>query len=352
MPERPTRKVPVTRQSHAPGLPYVFSKLDPAVPTAVYDSYWTFAAERQAILLRRTRGEPAPWTSDTVLQRHKFTNAYRACDRVSQYLITNVIYGGDSDPQETVFRILLFKLFNKIETWELLARAIGSVTWRDFDLELYAAILSRARASGHAIYSGAYIMPSGGSSFGSSDKHRNHLSLISLMMKSSFTQRLQDAPSLGKVYELLRGYPTLGPFLAFQLAIDLNYSPVIDFDEMSFVVPGPGARDGIAKCFSSKGGLDEVDIIKLMADRQEAEFAARDLHFERLGGRRLQLIDCQNLFCEVDKYARVVHPSIEGLTGRTRIKQIFEAHSSILRLWFPPKWGINHLVKLQTRNDQ
>src|SRR5258707_9985183 len=39
--------------------------------------------------------------------------------------------------------------------------------------------------------------------------------------------------------------------------------------------------------------------------------------------RRLQLIDCQNLFCEVDKYARVAHPNIAGRTGRTRIKQKF-----------------------------
>jgi hypothetical protein len=28
-----------------------------------------------------------PWTSDPIIQVHKFTNAYRAADRVSQYLI-------------------------------------------------------------------------------------------------------------------------------------------------------------------------------------------------------------------------------------------------------------------------
>jgi len=38
-------------------------------------------------------------------------------------------------------------------------------------------------------------------------------------------------------------------------------------------------------------------------------------------GRKLQMIDCQNLFCETDKYARIAHPDICGLNDRKRIKQ-------------------------------
>src|SRR5262249_48644880 len=56
---------------------------------------------------------------------------------------------------------------------------------------------------------------------------------------------------------------------------------------------------------------------------------------------RLQLIDCQNLFCEVDKYARVRHPDVGGASGRTRIKQRFRAHPDPIEYWYPPKWGIN-----------
>ncbi|MCH7885985.1 MAG: hypothetical protein IIC01_12165, partial [Planctomycetes bacterium] len=115
--------------------------------------------------------------------------------------------------------------------------------------------------------------------------------------------------------------PTIGPFLAYQYATDLNYSELTSFDEMHFVVPGPGALDGIRKCFSDLGGLNEVEIIKVVADQQEDQFARLGLSFQSLWGRRLQLIDCQNLFCEVGKYARVAHPDVVGLSGRTRIKQ-------------------------------
>jgi hypothetical protein len=86
-------------------------------PTATYvmDTYWKFAAERQEIFFNQINGV-TELTVDPILLRHKFTNAYRAADRVSQYLIREVIYKGDQSPKELLFRILLFKLFNKIET--------------------------------------------------------------------------------------------------------------------------------------------------------------------------------------------------------------------------------------------
>jgi hypothetical protein len=63
-----------------------------------------------------------------------------------------------------------------------------------------------------------------------------------------------------------------------------------------------------------------------------------------LWGRPLQLIDCQNLFCEVDKYARVAHPEAAGLTGRTRSKQKFAAQAQPIEFWYPAKWGINDRI--------
>jgi hypothetical protein len=68
-----------------------FAFLEPLKPTVVFETYWRFAAERQAIFFRRLEGRPAPWTDDPILQQHKFTNAYRASDRVSQYLILFVM---------------------------------------------------------------------------------------------------------------------------------------------------------------------------------------------------------------------------------------------------------------------
>src|SRR5215212_7580545 len=50
-------------------------------PTPVFDTYWRFAAERQAVYVARCEGRPVPWTQDPILCAHRFTNCYRAADR-------------------------------------------------------------------------------------------------------------------------------------------------------------------------------------------------------------------------------------------------------------------------------
>ncbi len=295
------------------------------VPTKVFDSYWRFAVERQAILYRRLRGESGPWTADPVLAAHRFTNAYRVADRVSQYLIREVQQREDrsQSPVELFYRTILFKLFNKIETWEALEAQFGPIASATADLDAVSAFLSARQDRGMRNYSAAYIMPS--PNLGHVRKHANHLTLLVRMMDDRLPNRLRQAPSLADVYERLLRYPGLGPFLAFQYAIDLNYSDLLNFDEDDFVVAGPGALDGIAKCFVSTGPRSAAAVIAWMVEHQDAEFARLGLSFQRLGGRRLHLIDCQNLFCEISKYARAAHPDVAGLSGRTRIKQNYRA---------------------------
>jgi hypothetical protein len=321
--------------------PFVFSRLPPAKPTIVFETYWRFAAERQAIFFRRIEGTPFPWTEDPILKRYKFTNAYRASDRVSQYLIKNVIYREPNSIREVFFRILLFKLFNRVETWKLLEEKLGQITYEDYLFERYDHVLNTALRKG-CIFSGAYIMPSGTSTFGYRRKHRNILRLIEKMMNDEVPLKVAEARSMQQVFEILRSYPMIGEFLAYQLATDINYSEITNFSEMNFVWPGPGARDGIKKCFESLGGLNEVEVIRFMADKQEEEFNNLGLNFRTLWGRRLQLIDCQNLFCEVDKYARLAHPEIKGKSKRRRIKQLYRINKEPIDYWYPPKWGINN----------
>ncbi|MET9260409.1 nucleotide kinase domain-containing protein [Amycolatopsis sp. NPDC004079] len=307
-------------------------------PTPVFDTYWRFAAARQGIYLARVAGNPGPWTDDAILARHRFTNCYRAADRVSQYLIRRVAYTGSQDPAEVVFRVLLFKLFNRISTWELLAGELGTPTWSGFDPDACDDVLGKAFARGRRLYSAAYVIPS--TAMGGHRKHTNHLRLLHRMMADGIADRARASSSLRALFETLRAYPGIGDFLAYQFAVDLNYTTVVDFSEMDFVVPGPGARDGIRKCFGPTGDGIEPDIIRYMAEHQDEHFARLGLRFPGLWGRALQLVDCQNLFCEVDKYARIAHPDIPGRSGRSRIKQRFAAVADPVSAWFPPKWNL------------
>lgn len=311
------------------------------VPTPVFESYWRFAAERQAIYFRRMASPTGPWTNDPVLATFRFTNAYRASDRVSQYLIREIQYHPDrsSSPPEVFFRTILFKLFNRVETWEELERWCGPMIWERVDLDVLAKTLDRMMDRGDKLYSAAYIMPS--PPLGHKRKHANHLALLARMMDDRLPDRICQMRSLRDIYGLLVSYPGIGPFLAFQYTIDLNYAAFLDHKESDFVVAGPGATDGIAKCFADTGGRSAEEVIHWVCERQEQAFQAAGINFQTLFGRRLQPIDCQNLFCEISKYARVAHPHIRGLTGRTRIKQLFrQAAEPLPRPIFPLRWGL------------
>ncbi|SDS11277.1 hypothetical protein SAMN05216271_1185 [Halopseudomonas sabulinigri] len=320
---------------------YSFSTLDPIKPSIAYDTYWRFAHARQKVFLNRLRGQSNELVSDEIIQKYKFTNAYRACDRVSQYLIKDVIYKETFGSRDQFFRIILFKLFNKIDTWKLLEEKFGTISAESFSVKHYSTFLDAEMNRGRVLYSNAYMMASGCKEYRVTRKHQAHMLLLDDMLKDDLPKKIQDCKTMKEAYELLLSYPLIGRFLAYQYTTDLNYSEITDFSEREFTIPGPGARDGIRKCFVSHSGIAEAELIKILTDRQEYEFERLGLDFQTLGGRPLQYIDIQNIFCETDKYCRVVHPEVQGVSGRTKIKQLFKRNDDPIEYFFPPKWNID-----------
>lgn len=330
--------------AHQLSMPDVFIRRARPKPSQVFCTYWWFAYERQNIFYNKIQNPKGPfWTDDATLQLFKFTNAYRASDRVSQFLIRSVQKAhlpGTIDIEETFFRTMLFKLFNKIETWRLLEKSVEEVCWRNYNFKRYNEILSCALQGGNKIYSAAYIMPS--PKFGHARKHSNHLVLLEKMMKDKVALQLQQmGGDLSRAFDLIRGYQGIGDFLAYQYVVDLNYGGVLDGSENAFVKAGPGALDGIRKCFPEMGDYTSEDIIRYTCDMQEVAFAELGLHFRSLWGRPLHLIDCQNLFCEVDKYARRHHPEAIGHSNRTRLKQKYRPISRPIEYCYPSQWNLN-----------
>ncbi len=168
-------------------------------------------------------------------------------------------------------------------------------------------------------------MPPGSQAFGQSAKHQNHLLLLERMMSDHLPDRMAQTPTMQEGFEKLRAYPTIGDFLAYQFVTDINYSEITDFSEMDFVVPGPGARDGLRKCFIDPGGLNEPELIRLMADLQEREF-------ERLGPR---LSIAMGPPAPVDRLPELV------LRGRQ-----VRARGAPARRW--PNWPHAHQTEVRT----
>lgn len=277
-----------------------------------------------------------PQPSNKILQSYKFTNCYRSLDRTSQYLIKHIINRTDQSPEDVFFRIILFKLFNKIETWLSLEAALGEISVYSFCAKNYSLALDKLREQSQKIYSAAYIMPSGKREWGSPTKHVNNLLMLETMVKNELHKRIWEERNMTQIFEHFLRIPSIGKFLAYQYATDIAYSHYSEASEDQFVIAGPGAARGIQKCFPTATERSYRYIIQMMSEIQEQEFSRFGLTFQPLKNRPLQLIDCQNLFCEVDKYLRVKRPEF-GKPG-ARIKQHYRKTESDIDYCLPCKW--------------
>lgn len=320
-----------------------------ASATVVWESYWRFIIERDAIYHKRLRNEKPPWTDDNILQKHKFTNVFRACDRVSQYLIKEIIYNSaySQESEEVVFRILLFKFFNHISTWDSLKAQLGVPTWKNFNEAAYVQVLDELKAKGIKMFSGAYQHNDlSNCSDVSPEKHPRYIRPLKEMMDGGVTAELQKAHSYEQAFNIIQQYALHANFIGMQHLVDINYSEVINFDENDFIIPGHGCLNGMRKCFGlpkAPSTAEAQAIHYRLVDQQDAFFEACQVPPVTLFGRKLHCIDFQNVFFETDKYARHAHPefNLKSRTGRVRDRiKTFKVTDDLPAPFFPPKWNL------------
>ena len=297
--------------------------------------FWKFACERQNVFLKRLHSAQPPYTNDVVLQQFKFCNAYRVLDRVSQFLLSHVIYTDTTySAADMTFRILLFRIFNLPSTWLELEKKFGPITLSAFNVTAFSQCLHELKQK-CAIYNNAYISCAT-KAFGYDAKHDNHLALLhNMFFKDQITNKLQNCNSLKDAFETIKSYPLLGNFMAYQLVTDLNYSPHYHWDDNSFTVVGPGSKRGIEKVFGKVKNHEEL--IFKTHQNQERDLQRFGLQFAYLNNHKLQTIDIQNLFCEFDKYCRVAKPELKS--NRTKIKTKFKPENEKITYMLPPKWN-------------
>lgn len=320
-----------------------------------YYFYWMKV--RMDIFWERFEGKPIS-TDDNIFKEFKFTNVYRCLDRVSQYLIRSVIYNdrglsNDYDTEDIFWRILLFKHFNRIETWKMLEDEFGDITL-DIKFNDIIKFLNEKQAQGGLIYSNAYLLTAPivrHDSFvkrygirGDSSKQEIYLNVFrKSIFENGYLYTLLRSQSLEELVMGLQKIDTIAAFLSMQYALDFNYSPLFNFDENDFNLPGKGAVRGMLRCFDMKKNnpKTQLEILRwLQLNFDElVNLYLGDNNIRFLPGRKPSLADLQNCFCETDKYMRGLGIKVDGVKG-TRIKQKFIPSNKNIDYFFPPKWGI------------
>lgn len=322
-------------------------------PNENFDYFFYWVCERMNVFWKKYNEEKFPWTSDPILSQFSFTNVYRCLDRVSQYLLKNVIYNGKHyEPEDMFFRILLFKHFNSNETWEALEKEFGDITY-EIGLEKIADFLDKYIEQGHTIYGPAYIVncffyqyPEYKHICGLS-KHRAHFRIFEdEIFQNGHIYDFLDAKSFEELYWIFRKMKIYGDFTAQQYCIDFNYSPLFNFTENEFVITGPGSLKGIGWTFegSNQKRYDFVGAIKWTQSHFEEMMKAfcektgiiwNPLPWEPVP----TLTNLQNCFCEISKFAKGLGFKFNSKKTE-RIKREYVSGKPRIDYVFPPKWNV------------
>lgn len=325
----------------------------------IYFLYWV--TERMNIFWKRYNNIEPPYTNDEVLQNYKFTNVYRCLDRVSQYFIKEIINKSEGYSDKDLFwRILLFKHFNKIETWGYLEKRFGEITL-DIPMESMVGELGKLNEVGGAVYSSAFLqtapfMGSEGflSQYGLQKGCRKFRAYLTIFYKYFIEQGNIDnilaVESLEELFGSLKKVPGFAAFLSMQYTTDLNWSRLFNFNENSFISASVGSIRGIERVFDFEGKVKDYSAVIYWVHENFSELFEYyteefdiNLNFKPLeiGGKVYMptLMDIQNCFCESDKYMRGLGVETKGkkVYGK-RIKSKFNQNNFKIKYEFPKKW--------------
>ena len=280
--------------------------------------YWQWAHLRHDTFNRRV-ADIKPYALEPLIARHRWCNVWRVLDRVSQRVVR---IGLESDtPEDAAVRVFLLKIFNRTDVYDWLCSTGGEPSTEHFPTDQYCMAVKSDPARPDRMWSGAYVMrvpdqqscPPG-------MKAVRWLRLMGALHARQWWVDVAQAPSLSAIVETLSTIPGVGRWTAYQYATDFGYVGLHTWDEDSYVTHGPGSRRGVRRIFAPEHHSEMERCIEWTCANQDNLQLMHGFEPLRLKGRKLKLIDVQNVFCEFDKYARVAHPGLGGV-GMKQIKR-------------------------------
>lgn len=257
--------------------------------------FLAFVEERHRVWELRQAGAPQPWTDDPVLQSTKMTNVFRVLDPGTQFVMTDL--ANSANQTELLMRLFLYRHTGRIDAWQYampggeyprpgtLPKALKA--WREY------------REQGHKLFTNAYLVFPQSHAKGT-DKIESIVGLTQRLFDEASPQYIMHdwnrAASQRERFETLRRNKGVGDFMAMQVLTDWGYLGPADRED-EFVVPGPGAKRGLA----ALGLLSSEKAVRYVQDVVHASPGCPILE-----GRKPSLMDVQNCLCEFGKYERAL----------------------------------------------
>jgi len=265
-----------------------------------YTPLWYWIREREAIRLRKERGEPFPWTTDSILRDYRFCCVRREDDRVTQWVRTHVRERFATHPYLWLM-LCICRQINWPETLTELIAAPGAWPLDDnFSLDVQALVLNKRKKQGDKVYTGAYMIPAPRDRGADKQVHIAKVVIGDLWRRRDEFGDWASATLEGTHARIARS-SGWGNFLAYQAVVDMRFTTLLSGapDVTTWAAAGPGTIRGLNRLHGRP--LDRE--LKQPWARQEMraiyEIATRET------GVALDFSDVPNVLCETDKYLRV-----------------------------------------------
>ncbi|AUV59281.1 hypothetical protein HOS86_gp141 [Klebsiella phage vB_KpnM_KpS110] len=343
---------------------------------------YEWMSERYKIHVRKdVQRLPSPWTENEILRQVKFCNVRREHDRQSQHLIRNIVENNNLSLADKMFNCLLFRMFNMWDPIEHVLEGPVSINdFRNINLDRTRERFADFDKKGGVTFTNAFntgglkqclafpeLAVTGKPASPSKmmvKVYRRGIGVVDVLPYKVAKQMVEDHPGeysiegwephmgmrvvrflksfvthnphffhslLGfnsplSVYEeLLNKVEGLGPFLAYQVWVDFTYNPDYPFSENHFTIAGPGCRAGIDLLFLDKDGMTHEECIFWLRDNQDDVYRQygyeRDAFWsaEEPHDRCMNVMQLENMFCELSKYTRCVEAVMRGEKPRGKV---------------------------------
>src|SRR5574343_225553 len=288
-----------------------------------------FMRARPQIYRDRKDGKPGSWTSDPILVGGRFCNIFRELDTVTIW-IREHIREPFADHPHLWFMLAIARYINGPPTLNMLmlqdrhGERLYPGAWPDdpnFRPEALTAALEDIAASGHKVYTGAYMIRAESDPnkpWYSWSKHRYIAEIVLGRLwerRSGWEYTLagknEGYPNLERTWDVFQDpyFVGWGPFMAYEVVTDLRHTRYLRDanDTMTWANAGPGAIRGLNRMYGRdlnaqppKSQTNE-EMRLLMLEMN----ASIDLWPEPWP--ELEMRDVEHSLCEFDKYERVRH---------------------------------------------
>ena len=268
--------------------------------------YWQI--ERENIRLQKEVSQlPPPWTNDSILQEYKFCQVFREDDRTTRWFREHIREPMKNSP-DVLMATVIFRWFNWIPTGRTL---IEHGLLKRWDRKKAIEEITKQPKW----ITGAYIIktPNG------MDKVTGVAECISHMWQDReyLVKKIIKTESLEDTWTLLRDYPYMGPFMAYEVVTDLRHTYLLEDakDVLTWGNAGPGAMRGLNRLTGRELGYSKRshNWVGEMQELYKIVQTKLPPHILQRNDMRYEMREIEGGLCEFDKYSRIVKGE-----GRTR----------------------------------